>query len=138
MGLLRIYSTKSKTKRKPGWEKEQAEYDAWLAGLKGMKLFENKKPTKSTTKKIDPVVKTAYVETERLQKLPSRMTPGDSSTKPVIRPEIMYKGNPEMIEREREARARKFATAPAYNKGAAQLVTEDMMRDITAGKTRRR
>lgn len=138
MGMIRIFPGKSKTKRKPGWEKQQAEHDAWLAGIKGMKLFENKKPTKSTTKKIDPVVKTAYVDIERLQKLPSRMTPGDSSTKPVIRPEIMYKGNPEMIAREREARARKFATAPAYNKGGDVLVTDEMMRDITAGKTRRR
>jgi len=103
-----------------------------------MKLFKNKKSTKSTLKKIDPVVKEAYIDAERLRKLPSRMTPGDMSTKPVIRPEIMYKGNDEMIEREKEARARKFATAPAYNKGAAQLVTDEMMRDITAGKTRRR
>lgn len=53
-------------------------------------------------------------------------------------PKVLYKDNPEMLERELKARERKFMTAPAYNKGGDMLVTPDMMKDIMAGGGRRR
>ena len=61
-----------------------------------------------------------------------------AGTKPVPRPDILYRDDPEMLARELKARERKFATAPAYNKGGSVLITDEMMKDITAGKTRRR
>lgn len=53
-------------------------------------------------------------------------------------PRVLYKDNPEMLERELKARERKFMTAPAYNKGGDMLVTPEMMKDIMAGGGRRR
>lgn len=137
MGLIRIYQGRSKSKKKPGWQEQAAQHDEWLKRINSMTLFDNKKPAKAG-KKVDPVVKDQYIPPERTTKLPSRMTPGAAVTKPVIRPEIMYKGDEELIARERAARERRFATAPAYNKGGAVLVTDEMMKDITAGRTRRR
>jgi hypothetical protein len=139
MGVLRIYQGKSKpAKKKPGWQKEKAAHDEWLARVNATTLGITK-PKAKTTKKIDPVVKAPVVNPDRLKKAgPSIMTPGDTSTKPVARPEILYKDDPEMLKRELTARERRFATAPAYNKGGDVLVTDELMKDITAGKTRRR
>lgn len=137
MGMIRIYSGKSKpANRKPGWRQQEQEYATWLAGVKSTKLFDTK--PKTAAKKINPVVGAAAVDESRLNRLPSRVTPGGSAGKQVARPDILYKDNPELLKRELEARSRKFATAPAYNKGGDVLVTDEMMRDITAGKTRRR
>ena len=43
-----------------------------------------------------------------------------------------------MAERELKARERKFTAAPIYNKGGPMLVTDEMMKDITSGASRRR
>lgn len=96
------------------------------------------KPKKEATKRIEVVVSGPVIAADRLQKGHSLNTFGGAATKPVHRPEIMYKDDPEMLKRELKARERKFATAPAYNKGGAVLVTDEMMKDIAAGKTRRR
>lgn len=141
MGMIKIYEGKSKpAKKKPGWEKQQAEYNAWLAKVNSQTLFNpSAKPKmKATTKKIDPVVKGPVVSEDRLNRGSSLKDFGGAGTKPVARPDILYKDDPEMLARELKARERKFATAPAYNKGGDVLVTDEMMRDITAGKTRRR
>lgn len=141
MGLVKIYQGKSKpANKKPGWQKQQAEYEAWLARVNSQTLFNPaaKPRMKATTKKIDPVVSGPVVSQERLHKGPSLQTFGGAATKPVARPDILYKDDPEMLARELKARERRFNTAPAYNKGGDVFITNEMMKDITAGKTRRR
>lgn len=138
MGMIKIYQGKSKpAKKKPGWQKQEAEYQAWLKSVQSMSSGISK-PKKEATKRIEVVVSGPVIAADRLQKGHSLNTFGGAATKPVHRPEIMYKDDPEMLKRELKARERKFATAPAYNKGGAVLVTDEMMKDITAGKTRRR
>ena len=139
MGMIKIHQGKSKpAKKKPGWKEREAEYQAWLKGVNTQTLFATKPKLKIPPKKIEVVVSGPVIAPDRLNKGHSLGSFGGSATKPVARPDIMYKDNPEMLERELKARERKFATAPAYNKGGDQLVTDEMMKDITAGKTRRR
>lgn len=141
MGMIKIYQGKSKpAKKKPGWQKQEAEYQAWLTSVNSQTLFNPaaKPKTRPTTKVIDPVVKGPVIDPARLQRPNSLNSFGGAGTKPVARPDIVYKDDPKMLERELKARERKFATAPAYNKGGAVLVTDEMMKDIMAGKTRRR
>ena len=138
MGMIKIYQGKSKpAKKKPGRQKQEAEYQAWLKSVQSMSSGISK-PKKEATKRIEVVVSGPVIAADRLQKGHSLNTFGGAATKPVHRPEIMYKDDPEMLKRELKARERKFATAPAYNKGGAVLVTDEMMKDIAAGKTRRR
>ena len=138
MGMIKIYQGKSKpAKKKPGWQQKEAEYQAWLKSVQTMSSGITK-PKKAATKRVEVVVSGPVIAVERLQKGHSLQTFGGAGTKPVNRPEIMYKDNPEMLARELKARERKFATAPAYNKGGSVLITDEMMKDITAGKTRRR
>lgn len=137
MGIIKIYGKSKPAKKKPGWQQQEAEYQAWLKSVQSMSSGISK-PKKATTKRVEVVVNGPVIAKDRLQKLPSLKTSGGAGTKPVSRPEIQYKDNPEMLERELRARERKFATAPAYNKGGAVLITDEMMKDITAGKTRRR
>jgi hypothetical protein len=132
-------------KKKPGWQEAAKAEAEWLAKINSTPLFNSSKykGRVSTDKTLSPIVDSDKVikrgeATQRIKSLPSKVTAGGDATKAVIRPEIMYKDNPEMVEREKLARERKFATAPAYNKGGDVLVTDEMMKDITAGKTRRR
>lgn len=136
MGLIKIYERKGKTKRKPGWQQQEKEYAEWLAKVNSMTLGVTK-PKKKTTKRIDPVVKGPVIDNDRIPNLPHSDSFGNG-TKDVPRPEILYKDDPEMLARELKARERKFSTAPAYNKGGDVLITDEMMKDITAGRTRRR
>lgn len=136
MALIKIYSSKSKTKKKPGWQKEQEDYQKWLANVNSMTLGHGK-PTKKTEKKIDPVVKSVFVDESRLVTAPKSTSFGNA-TKPVDRPEIQFKDDPEMLKRELEAKSKKFMVAPAYNKGGDQLVTEEMLKDLKSGLLRRR
>lgn len=142
MGIIRIYGKGKPAKKKAGWEKEQAEHEAWLKKINSMSLFDNKKPTKATAKKINPVVNTTVPTiTEDRKKafaLPSKQTTIIGGGVKYVSPEVQYKDDPEMLARELEARKRKFATAPAYNKGGDVLMTDEMMKDVTAGLTRRR
>lgn len=135
-------SSKTKAKKKPGWEKAAAEEAAWLAKINSMSLGAKsyggkaKKPAKSIVVNTDvPTV----VRTDRNAQfnISSKGAYSIEESKKVSA-EVLYKDNPEMLEREREARERRFATAPAYNKGGDVLVTDEMMRDISAGLTRRR
>ncbi len=138
MGMIKIYQTKSKpAKKKPGWQQKEAEYQAWLKSIQTMSSGISK-PKKATTKRIEVVVSGPVIDESRLIKHNSLQTAGGAGTKPVIRPEIMYKDDPELVERERKARERKFAIAPAYNKGPAQFVSEDMDTDMKNGLLRRR
>ncbi len=140
MGMIKIYQGKGKpAKKKPGWQQQQAEYEAWLKKIQSMSSGISKPKTKvSPTKLVKVVVEGPVIDESRLIKHKSLQTTGGAGTKPVHRPEIMYKDNPELIEREIKARERKFATAPAYNKGPAQFVSEDMDADMKKGLLRRR
>lgn len=129
MGMIRIYQKPGKTNRKPGWQQKEAEYREWLAKVRTM-------PSGIRTPKLDVTKPKPVIEPVREIRKANYVI--GSGTKPVPRPDILYRDNPEMLERELRARQRKFATAPAYNKGGDVLITDEMMKDITAGKTRRR
>ena len=92
----------------------------------------------STPKTKSPIVDGTLVGADRPKVGTSLGEFGGAGTKKVPRPEIQYKEDPELLARELKARERKFTTAPAYNKGNAVLITDEMLKDITAGKTRRR
>lgn len=128
-----------KQKKKPGWKDVEKEHDDWLKGVKSTKLFSDRKPLgKSALPSKMPSLAARLEETKRVN-VHSIVESGTAGcTKKVHRPEIVYKDDPEMLERELKARERKFAVAPAYNKGGDQLVTPEFMKDITAGITRRR
>ena len=123
---------KRKQKRKPGWQQAEKEYQEWLHRVSTMTSGIQCK-TKPRTTQVSPVALKTLAH-----KIPSLQTPGGAATKPVHRPEIMYKDQPDLLERELKARERKFTTAPVYNKGGDVLITDDMMKDIMSGKTRRR
>lgn len=131
MGMIRIYERKSKpAKKKPGWQKAAQEYAAWetkmatmTSGIKGLKS------TKTIGKAPTSEVRVANI-------LPAKYVVG-SGTKPVARPEIKYRDNPEMLARELAARERKFNVAPAYNKGGDQYVSEEELANQLRGNKRR-
>lgn len=132
-----IYTNqRSKPKNKPGWKQQAEEYQQWLNGINSMSTnFSAKNRTKVV--KAPPKVSTsAGVTTTFIKKSFDAFVGG--GTKSVHRPEIMYKDNPEMLEREIQARERKFISAPIYNKGGSQLITEEALKDIKSGSTRRR
>jgi hypothetical protein len=139
MGMIKIYQGKSKpAKKKPGWREQEAAEAAWLKGLQAMTVT-NRAPHKPKTafKPIQVVVSAPVVPEDRLNRPPSLMTPGGAGTKPVARPDILYKDDPIMLARELEARARKFNVAPAYNKGGDQFVTEEELISQLTGNKRR-
>lgn len=138
MGILKIYQGKSKpAKKKPGWQKTETEYNAWLAKTKSSTLFGTKPKPVTVTKRIDPIVRGPVIDPNRLCRPPSLKSFGGSGTKPVPRPDIQYKHEPELLARELKARERKFAVAPAYNKGAAQYVSDEELQDQLLGAKRR-
>lgn len=134
MGMIKIYERSSKTPRKPGWQQREAEHAAWLKGLKSMTTNFSAKnrgkikaePKVTTSSGIASVSKPKSIDAFR------------GGTKPVHRPEIMYADNPEMLERELRANEKRFTVAPLYNKGGDQLVTDEAMKDVMSGATRRR
>ena len=140
MAMIFIHQGASKKqKKKPGWKDVEKEHADWLKGVNSMKLFDSRKS--KTTAKLPSKMPSlaARIEETRRVTVNSIVEPGEAGcTKKVHRPEIVYKDDPEMLERELKARERKFAVAPAYNKGGDQLVTPEFMKDITAGITRRR
>lgn len=138
MGLIKIYQGKSvSAKRKPGWQKQQAEYEAWLAKTQSMPS--GIRPSRPKTDKIiNPIASAPVVSPDRLCNAPSITTPGGAGTKPVPRPHIMYQDDPELLARELAARSKKFNVAPAYNKGPDIVYTDEMMLDLQKGLTRRR
>lgn len=135
MSTFRIYETKGKAKKKPGWQKAQAEYDAWLASVQGMSSgIKAKKPAKAQT--ISPIVTSPAVRADQSKTIKSLST-GGSATNRVDAPERLYAGDDDLIERERIARLRKFNAAPAYNKGAAQFVSEEELANTLRTNKRR-
>lgn len=86
-------------------QKQEAEYQAWLKSVQTMSSGISK-PKKACAKKIEVVASGPVIAAERLQKGHSLSAFGGAGTKPVARPEIMYKDNPEMLERELKARER--------------------------------
>jgi hypothetical protein len=140
MGLIKIYQGKSKpAKKKPGWQERAAAEVVWLKGIQAMTVTHRQpKQLPKSFQPVQVVVSAPVVSEDCLNRPPSLMTFGGAGTKPVARPDILYKDDPIMLARELKARERKFATAPAYNKGGDVLITDEMMKDITAGKTRRR
>ena len=144
MGKMIYVSGKCQNpKKKPGWKEAAAQEAEWLKNVQSIKLFANQ--GRKFGGKVQIGVKISViadgakpVERPIIGKSLGGFVQGGAGTKPVHRPEIMYRDNPEFLKRELKARERKFATAPAYNKGGDVLVTDEMMKDITAGKTRRR
>jgi hypothetical protein len=136
-----------KQNKKVGWKKEQEEYEAWLAKHG---VTPTSKKQSSTSKRPSRVVVTGPTslsysaqEEAKAKQLSLMPTPSVPNSTPkeapkVHDPRVLYKDNPEMLERELKARERKFMTAPAYNKGGDMLVTPEMMKDIMAGGGRRR
>lgn len=131
MGMIFIHQKSKKQNRKPGWRKAEAEYAEWLSrtstmpsGITGVRTLKTigtaPKSTASTEAKI----------------LPAKYVLG-SGTKPVPRPEIQYRENPEMLKRELIARERKFNVAPAYNKGGDTFVTEEQLQALLSSNKRR-
>lgn len=128
-----------KKAKKPAKRDAKQEHDDWLKSVNSVKLFDTKRP-KAPAKlpSIMPSLKTKLQENNRTCGSSLQEFGQAGGTKKVHRPEIVYKDDPEMLERELKARERKFAVAPAYNKGGDQLVTDAVMKDIIAGGTRRR
>lgn len=137
MGMIYITEKCKKPKRKPGWQKTEADYLAWLKGVQSMssgiqkpKTLKAIKPERSpprlltdTTDGIHPPRAAKYI-------------PGVAG-KAVPRPDLLYRDNPEMLERELRARERKFNVAPAYNKGGDVFVTEEELQAQLSGNKRR-
>lgn len=135
MSIIKIYQGKSKpANKKPGWQKAEAEQQAWLKSVQGLTLYSSKPRVTVAPKKI---IKTAKI-IRPVHEVHSIINFNGTCTKPVPRPDILYRDDPDMLARELKARERKFATAPAYNKGPAQYVSEDMSADIKQGLLRRR
>lgn len=133
MGMIRIYERAGKTKRQPGWQQKQAEYDAWLKSVKSQTTSFARTPPK----KVKPVKETTPSTTVSTFRPASFEAFKGGGTKTVPRPEIQYADNPEMLERELAARQRKFNVAPAYNKGPTIFVSEDEITNQLVGGRRR-
>jgi hypothetical protein len=136
MGLLRIHSRPGKQKRKPGWQKLEAEYNVWLAAVSTMSS--GIRLTSITTHK--PKSNPTRMLTDTCDGLHPRFAANyirDVGTKRVARPEMQYAEDPEMLARELAARERKFNVAPAYNKGADQFVSEDELQALLSSNKRR-
>lgn len=135
MSTFRIYEAKGKAEKKPGWQKAEAEYNAWLATVQGMSSgIKAKKVVKAQT--VSPIVSSPVIRADATKSIKSLST-GGSATNRVNTPERLYAGDDELIERERIARLRKFNAAPAYNKGAAQFVSEEELTNTLRTNKRR-
>ena len=128
MGLIRIYQGKSKpAKRKPGWQQAAQEYAEWQSKIASMSSGIQGAKKAQKPKKVAPQV---------AQILPAKYVIG-SGTKAVPRPEITYRENPELLERELIARSVKHNAAPAFNKGGDQYVTEEELQRLLSSNKRR-
>lgn len=135
-----IYSNQKckNPKRKPGWQKEQAEHDAWLKSIQSMSSGIAKPKSIVAVKPQHSPPKPLAGEADGVHPArASKYVPGVGG-KSVLRPELLYRDDPEMLARELAARARKFNVAPAYNKGGLMLMTDEMMVDLKKGLLRRR
>ncbi len=124
MALIYIHQRSKKSPKKPGWKQAEADYQAWLARVSSEK-------TNFSAKNRGPVKKVAPTKSEAVTTTPERK-PVDldafrGATKPVHRPELVYRDDPELLARELKARERKFNVAPAFNKGGDVFVTEEQL-----------
>ena len=139
VSTFRIFQSKSKpAKKKPGWQQRAAAYDAWLASVQNQQLGLGRSPVKGKIAAKDLVVPaTPVVSKDRTHKHLSRIEFGGTAGKPVARPDILYKDDPDMLARELAARQVKHNTAPAYNKGPDQFVTQEELTNQLKGNKRR-
>ena len=139
MSLIFIRTKSKKANRKPGWQRAEQEHADRLARAQSQTLFNpTAKPKRQRAlRTISPIADSAVDRASA--HVPSRVTIGDTSTKAVLRPELTYRDNPELLARELAARERKFNAAPAYNKGGDVFMTDEMMNEIvkTGGNRRR-
>jgi hypothetical protein len=131
MALIYTHQRSKKQARKPGWRQAEAEYQEWLRQVGSMKTNFSARNRGKVTPVVKPVVELPP------QKKPVDIEAFRGGTKPVVRPELLYRDNPELLERELRARERKFNVAPAYNKGAAQFVSEDELKNTLSTNKRR-
>lgn len=118
-----------KQNRKPGWEAKKAEHDAWLQRVSTMKTAFGKGYKKPAQPKVDKNI-------EVLQQLKMKFV-NDAGTKRVSRPELQYAENEELLVRELKAREVKHNSAPAYNKGGPQFVSEaELVATLSTNKRR--
>jgi len=119
-------------KRKPGWQDAERQHADWLA--KWSKPGDGKRPVAKPLRLQKPII-----DPSRLTRhIPSLHTSPIKSEPVTHDPRVLYKENPELAERELKARQRRFITAPVYNKGGDVLITDEMLKDIMSGATRRR
>lgn len=142
MSIIKIYEKAGKTKRKPGWQKAEAEHQKWLDSMKSMTSgMKSPKPgfTAKTLRTFKPsgVYRTLTDTSAGISQPPKAQFVRDTGTKKVLRPEITYADNPEMLDRELKARERKFNVAPAYNKGNDVFVTEESLQALLSSNKRR-
>lgn len=131
MGMIYISQKSKKQNRKPGWQKAEAEYAEWLARTSSMSSGISGVRSKKTIAKAPP--KAIQPESKIL---PAKYVIG-AGTKPVPRPELQYRDNPELLERELIARSVKHNAAPAFNKGGDQYVTEEALQQLLSTNKRR-
>ena len=124
----------STSNRKPGWAKAKAEHDQRLAKVRSATLFANGQ--RMSSKPVAP--KAAVGETTRIAHRPQSLGSfGGNGTKPVHRPEVEYRHDPEMLQRELRARSVRHNHAPAYNKGPDVYVTpEEITAQLVGGRRR--
>jgi hypothetical protein len=127
MGLIRIYEKSPKAKRKPGWQKQAQEYAEWQSKIASMSSGITGAKKAPKPKNVEPQV---------AQILPGKYVVG-SGTKAVPRPELTYRHDPELLERELAARSIRHNAAPAYNKGGDQYVTEEALQQLLSSNKRR-
>jgi len=141
MGMIFITQKCKNPKKKPGWKEREAAEKEWLDNINKMRVFSTTKYKPKGPVKLDklktPVVEGTLVGHDRPKEGRSLNTFGGVAGKKVHRPEIVYKDNPELLERELKARERKFNVAPAYNKGGDQFVTEEELIKQLSGNKRR-
>jgi hypothetical protein len=137
MGIIYSNQKCKKPKRKPGWREAEAQQQVWLKSIQTMSSGIQKPKTIVAFKPQRNPPRMLTDTTEGLHPAHvARYVPGVGG-KSVPRPEILYKDDPEMLERELAARARRFNVAPAYNKGPDILVTEDEITAQLVGGRRR-
>jgi hypothetical protein len=134
-----IYSNQKckNPKRKPGWQQQQAEYEAWLKSMQSMPsgIAKPKSIVAIKPKSSPPRLLTNLSEGIHPVHIPKYVR--GVGGKSVPRPEILYRDDPEMLARELAARERKFNVAPAYNKGGDVFVTEEELANQLKGNKRR-
>lgn len=124
----------AKVKKKPGWRQAQAEHEEWLAKHKPNTKLE----AELNRAAQQPLTLKGFSQSPRQTQATRSVQTSPVVPQTIHDPRVLYKNDPEMLERELKARERKFTTAPIYNKGGDVYVTDEMMKDITAGTTRRR